>query len=302
VDAPDPHLAPAGSVVVPGPLASPWLFVHDDVRPHLHPVTTPAGHVLTCDAPADHPWHHALWFTIKYVDGDNFWEQMGGEGALRVVDGPTAADREAGPALASSIEWIRPDLSIALRETLTIAAQDHPDPAWSVVDLAITLVAERDVELDRTPYTTWGGYGGLTFRGRHDLTDTELRLADGTATAKLTGSRSPWVDLTGTMPDPGHHDRVATVGIALLDGRSPGERPVPWYGSTKSAVYGTDGWSNFLNAAFLWEGPLTLAAGEPLDFRYRVIAHDGTVDATALDAELARYRAALERDLGPDPS
>src|SRR5699024_5487896 len=31
-------------------------------RPHIHPVRTPAGHVLTRDAPDDHPWHHALWF------------------------------------------------------------------------------------------------------------------------------------------------------------------------------------------------------------------------------------------------
>jgi hypothetical protein len=295
VDHPDPHIAPAGSVPVPGPLASPWLFVHDDVRPHLHPVTTPAGHVLTCDAPADHPWHHGLWFTIKFVDGDNFWEQMGGEGDLRVVDGPTVVDTAAGPSLQASIEWIRPSSAVvALRETLTITPVAATDPAWSVVDLDITLVGERDAVLDRTPYTTWGGYGGLTFRGRADLVDSSFLLPDGTTAAKLVGDPHPWIDVTGTVPEPGHHDRSATVGFAILDGRSPGSRPVPWYGSTRSAVYGTDGWSNFLNAAFLWDGPLTLAAGSSLDFRYRVIAHDGEVEQAALDAELARYRATLD--------
>ena len=285
----DSKLAPAGSVLVPGPLASPWLFVHDDVRPHLHPVTTPAGHVLTCDAPADHPWHHALWFTIKYVDGDNFWEQMGGEGDLRVTSPPMVVDYEAGPTVFSTIEWVRPSAEVALVETLRITAVVPTDPSWSVVDLAVTLVAERDVVLDRTPYTTWGGYGGLTFRGRADLVDTTFLRPDGSTVPKLVGDRSPWVDVTGTVPDPGHHDRVVTVGLAILDGASPGERPVPWYGSTKSPVYGTDGWSNFLNAAFLWDGPMSVGAGEPLAFRYRVVVHDGAWPEDRCDSEWAQW-------------
>jgi hypothetical protein len=294
MDRPDPHLAPAGAVVVPGPLESPWLFVHDDPRPHLHPVTTPAGHVLTCDAPADHPWHHGLWFTIKFVDGDNFWEQAGGEGTLETRTADTV-EGAAGPALHAAIDWIRPDRSTALHEDLTVTAVEHPDPAWSVVDIAVTLVAERAVVLDRTPYTTWGGYGGLTFRGRPDLVETRFLLPDGSTAKKRTGDRGPWIDLTGTIPDPGHHTTVATVGLAMLDGTSPGDGPVPWYGSTRSAVYGSDGWSNFLNAAFLWDGPLELGADEPLPFRYRVIAHDGAATADALDAEHTRYRASVDR-------
>src|SRR5690606_39056033 len=116
-----------------------------------------------------------------------------------------------------------------------------------------------------------------TFRGRGDLVDSRFLLPDGSTTAKLVGDRWAWVDLTGTVSPSGGaaNAEPATVGIALLDGRSPGERPVPWYGSTRSPVYGTDGWSNFVNAAFLWDGPHTMAAGDALELRYRVIAHDG---------------------------
>lgn len=295
MEQPDPHLAPAGSTAVPGPLASPWLFVHDDPRPHLHPVTTPAGHVLTTDAPADHPWHHGLWFAIKFVDGDNYWEQMGGEGDLRVVGGPVAAEHPSGPGISADIDWVRPGTDeVVIEQALTLTAVDHDDPAWSVVDISVVLRTTRDRLLDRTPYTTWGGYGGLTFRGRSDLVDTRLLLADGSEAAKLTGTRSGWCDLTGTVPEPLHHGATATVGIAILDGHSPGERPVPWYGSTRSAVYGTDGWSNFLNAAFLWDGPMTIRSGVALELAYRVIAHDGPADPLALEAELARFRALLD--------
>ena len=62
-------------------------------RPFVHPLRTPAGHVLTRDAPDDHPWHHGLWFAIKYVDGDNFWEEMAPYGVLR-HDGPPDVDHQ----------------------------------------------------------------------------------------------------------------------------------------------------------------------------------------------------------------
>src|SRR6185369_6662053 len=64
-------------------------------RPFIHPLRTPAGHVLTRNAPDDHPWHHALWFAIKYVDGENFWEQAGGHGSLRVTAPPTVVETAA---------------------------------------------------------------------------------------------------------------------------------------------------------------------------------------------------------------
>ena len=57
------------------------------------------------DAPDDHPWHHGLWFTIKYVNGENFWETYDAYGVLRHVD-PT------------TIHWIRPD-----RETVVIVEE-----------------------------------------------------------------------------------------------------------------------------------------------------------------------------------
>src|SRR5688500_1768061 len=82
-----------------------WRYVHEDApKPYVHPLTTPLGTLLTRVSPADHPWHRGLWFAIKFVDGDNFWEEdAAGHGVQRQV-GPTR------------IEWVRPDGSIALHE------------------------------------------------------------------------------------------------------------------------------------------------------------------------------------------
>jgi hypothetical protein len=49
-------------------------FGADRNQPCFHPLALPGGRVLTVDAPADHRWHHGLWFSWKLIDGVNYWE------------------------------------------------------------------------------------------------------------------------------------------------------------------------------------------------------------------------------------
>ena len=242
-------------------------------RPFLHPVATPAGHVLTRDAPDDHPWHHGLWFTIKFVDGDNFWEEMAPYGVLR-HQGPPTVERITGGVVAvrGELHWIRPDReTVALVERRSLTHVPLGPDAYAI-DLETTLVPAAACRLDRTPFTTWGGYGGLSLRGAGDWTDTRLLIDDGTTHDRVLGTETAWCDLTGTPPGA---DGAVQAGVAVLD--HPGNRrhPVPFYASTRADTYGDEGWSNFLNAAFLWHEGMDLAAGEELRVRHRVIVHDG---------------------------
>ena len=240
-------------------------------RPFVHPLRTPSGDVLTRDAPDDHPWHHGLWFTIKYVDGDNFWEEYGDYGVLR-HDGPpsVATGADGRTTLAGELDWIRPDrTTVALREHRRLEHVPLGDGAYAL-DVATRLAPAADCVLDRTPYTTWGGYGGLTLRGRADWHDTRLLLADGVAAATARGERAPWCDLSGPVGPDG-----APAGVLVLDHPANPRHPTPWYASTRADTYGDEGWSNFCNAALLWHEPLAVAADRPLELRYRVVVHDG---------------------------
>ena len=231
-------------------------------RPHLHPVASPSGAVLTRDAPADHPWHHGLWFTIKFVNGENFWEEHDAYGVLRHVDDTT-------------VHWIRPDReTVVIVDHRTFTHVDIADDAYAI-DIDIRLTPQVDAVLDRTPFTTWGGYGGLSLRGRADWTDTRLLLADGSVHDRVLGVPSPWCDLSGRV-DGGE------AGILL----APAD-PTPWYGSTRNETYGDEGWSNFVNAAFLWDGPVEVAAGDTMPFRFRVVVHDGVWDVDRCASVLA---------------
>ena len=265
----------------------PWSAVWDAPRPFLHPVRSPSGAVLTADAPADHPWHHALWFAIKLVNGENFWEEYDAFGTLRTREVVELAG-SAGDAVRAEIDWVRPDgETVALTETRTLTRIDLGAEAYAI-DWCESLVPATDVELDRTPFTTWGGYGGLTLRGSPEWRDTELVLADGSRHDRLLGEPSEWCALQGIAPYPDGVDREC--GMVLADHPANPRFPTPWYGSNRADTYG-EGWANFLNAAFLWHEPLTVAAGTALELRHLVIVHDGPRAPEQIASDVAGWIA-----------
>jgi hypothetical protein len=260
-----------------------WRTHWDPPHPHVHPLRTPAGARLSCEAPADHPWHHALWFTIKFLNGENFWEEYGEFGIQRTRS--AEANRDVARA---EIDWIRPDgVTVAARELRHIVEVPLGEDAYAL-DWHVTLTPAVDTQLDRTPFTTWGGYGGLTLRGAPDWEDTQLFLPDGAARERVLGDRGEWCSLQGHAPRADGTRAVA--GVTILDHPENVRHPTPWYGSTRADTYG-EGWANFLNAALLWDEPLARAAGEPLDLRYRVVVHDGPRAPHQIEALLEAWTA-----------
>jgi hypothetical protein len=256
-----------------------WSYVWDHSRkPHLHPVATPAGHVLTRVEPADHPWQRGLWFSIKFVDGDNFWEEgFDPWGVIRHDGEPDVTPT----AVEGDVVWIRSDrTSVALRERRRWTHIPIDGDAYAI-DLDTTILAPEGAELDRSPFNgLWGGYSGITLRGRNDWRGTTLLLDDGSLVERVAPQASRWCDLTGTVDTDGG---PATVGLAILDHPGNLRHPALFYGSSKAPDYGDEGWTNFLNPSLLWEGPERLAAGQELHLRYRCIVHDGPWDAGRLE-------------------
>lgn len=242
-------------------------------KPHLHPVRTPSGYVLTQVEPADHPWQRGVWFVVKFVDGDNFWEEGDprGWGVQRHAAPPVTSDD--GRTVEGDLAWVRPDrTTVAVTEHRRLTHVELGDGAYAV-DWDVTLRAPGGAVLDRSPYNgTWGGYSGLAFRGRADWGDTRLLVDDGSEHDRVAPHRSRWCDLSS-----------AAGGVCVLDHPANPSHPVPFYATCRAGAGYGEGWSNTLYPAFLWDRPLRLDAGDDLRFRYRLAVHDGLWDAATAE-------------------
>jgi hypothetical protein len=252
-------------------------------KPYFHPLRTPAGHVLTLFEPHDHLWHRGLWFTIKFINGENFWEENCPHGTQRTLRPPAIIHHDSDVIeVVSEQEWLRPDPAQGgvFRERRRFVYRGGGEDAYCL-DFETHLAACADLLLDRTVYTTWGGYGGLVFRGSRNWQETRLLFSDGQTRQRPIGETATWCDLSGKL-DGG---AAQTGGIAILDDPYNPRHPTPWYGSV--------GPGHYFNAAFLFHEPMRVEKDQTLHFRYRVIVHDGIWDLARLAAEYERYTAAL---------
>lgn len=150
-------------------------------RPYAHPVCSLAGEVLTNFRPNDHPWHHALSFTITSLAGRNFWgggTYRSGEGYQDLKNQGTQHHVEwlsqTPEKLSHVIEW-RAGEEVLLREVRTLTARIESAQTWSLRWQA-ELVNVTGQALTCASYHSGEGlsgshYTGLQFRGARDLLD-----------------------------------------------------------------------------------------------------------------------------------
>ncbi len=256
-----------------------WRYVYGDKpKPYFHPLCTPAGHCLTLFEPHDHVWHRGLWYTFKFINGENFWEEIEPYGTQQTALPPSIAHAtNERIVLRSQLDWLRPDKQTAVfREERHIGYEPVDDESYAI-DFETTLAAEAELTLDRTPFTTWGGYGGLILRGTRNWQATCLLFPDGSTNDRPTGVPAVWCDLSGKL-DGGPEQ---TGGVAIFDHPDNPRHPAPWYGTT--------GPGHYINAAILFHEPMNVAAGQTLRFRYRVLVHDQIWDVPRLQAAYEQY-------------
>jgi len=185
-------------------------------RPYAHPVQTLKGERLTQFRPNDHPWHHALSFTLTSVSGHNFW----GGGSYRKEDGykyrqdqgtqqhDSWTERTAS-RIAHTLLWrTGADVEILLREERSLSFTAVSERAWSLRwQATLTNVSGRTLAVGHygSTYGLAGShYSGLQFRGTRDLLDehgdaTIGIFADGDrqGEAAVHGAPLTWMEWRG---------------------------------------------------------------------------------------------------------
>lgn len=272
-----------------------WRFRFDpakQTKPYFDPVCVAGGPSLTWARPPDHVWHYGLWFSWKYINGLNYWEEKGGRAEGETFwDPPMIETQPDGRAVISGTFGYRPSGSSAtplLRERRSIAISAPDTEGAYCMDWTQTFAAgDVPVTLDRTPLSSepggqaWGGYAGLSLRFAQSFSNVE--------TVASTVGRVPRdafgrLDVTAGAAEQDGFVGGRPYGIAMLSHPSNPRAPGDWYPIEGKSF-------SYLNAAFLLKSAYTLKVGETLTLRYRVQIHPERWSAEDLRLAIERYVA-----------
>ena len=245
-----------------------WQIVADPAqgKPYFHPLATPGGIVLTDLRPSDHPWHRGLWWSWKYINGPNYWEEDPETARSEASTELTAARLEphdGGSATLSFDLNYRPwQASPVLTERRIIQISSPTNGSYELL-WSSTFTPRIDAYLERTPPpdephgVAWGGYAGLSLRLNPKTRGWTFSNAQGlSGVAALHGHPSAWVKFSAGAGHP---------AITVFDDPRNPRYPCPWYVNQDMPYF---------SPALLFHAPMKLAAGEQLTLRYRIVITD----------------------------
>jgi len=255
-------------------------------KPYFHPLALADGTVLTALRPKDHPWHRGLWWSWKFINGLNYWEedrQTGqSQGQTELTNAATVPNADGSADMALQLAYHPPGAAPLLKELRTITISAPAADGSYYINWAATFTAlDKDLALERTPLASepngrpFGGYAGLSLRLAPTLkSGTFTNSQNATGVADTHGKPARWLDCSGA-------DLASKAGgVAVFDHPSNLHHPVSWF---------VDQNMPFMEPAPLFHAPLKLGAGQTLSMRYRLWIHPGTVTAETLEKEWTRY-------------
>jgi hypothetical protein len=273
-----------------------WRFSFDPKagKPYLHPVTVGNGPSLTNFKPEDHPWHYALWFSWKYINHVNYWEEnrVSGQaaGATRWSTPVIDARPDGSARITMQLTYTRPTGETDLTEARVLDVSAPALDGSYTIDWRMRFTAGKDgAVLDRTPMpgepngVINGGYAGLS-----------ARLAAAPATMTVIGTEGPVTDFRGDRARP---NAAAVAGNFSLDGRDIGgvailsdpaniAEKAPWYIIDNKRDF------RFICAAILAPAVRTIPPNGELALRYRVALRPTAWTREALVEAMRRWPVA----------
>ena len=263
-----------------------WRAVCDpkQPKPYIYPLATLGGVELTANSPADHPWHHSLWFAWKYINGVNYWEpeEKNGKRLSSTVIKSAKFHRrdDLSARVEMAIEYVPAGKPPVLRESRVLAfSAPRADGSYAIDWDATFTVGETEITLDRTPPRAGsGGYAGLSLRFPKGTTGWKFLTSEGArSAAEGNGQPARWADFYGPTK-PG-----AMAGIAVFDHPANPRYPTRWYLNEGHPYF---------SPALIYQEPMTLKSGATMRLRYRVLVHEGQGENPKLNAEFNRFAEA----------
>lgn len=271
----------------------------DAPRPHLHPVRTPSGTVVSDAAARDHTWHVGIGIGVQDVGGNNLWggrTYREGTGYTWSRDhGRIRHDSwltQAPGMLVESLTWLDADDASLLAETRTLRWSSCAAPvAGSILELstALTVAPGRDepVELGGpgSHGRTGGGYGGFFWR-LPACVDVDLRTpvahGEGSVHGSVPSTGATWLAWSARTRAPGPDGAPGaefTVAVTPIDAVTADD---PWF--VRVADYPGIG------SALAWSEPTVVTRDRAVHRGFRCLVADARVPDAEIGAALMPAR------------
>ncbi|MGC3947536.1 MAG: PmoA family protein [Chryseolinea sp.] len=299
------------SVLFNGKLLTAYCYFDSTEKPVLFPVKTLSGITVTRGYPVapregertDHPHHLGIWLNYESVNGLDFWnnstaiakEKLDHYGSIRHQKILSSSGKGDRANLSTSSQWVDHSGNVLVNEVtdfqFSVSGSDF------IIDRTSTLTGATDVEFKdvkdgmlairvsralEMPSKEAGSFvdahGQVTKVPAMDNSQvTGLYVnREGVQGDSVWGKRSEWAMLKGKE---GGKD----VAIIIIDHPSNPGYPTYWH----ARGYGLFA-ANPLGQKVFSKGKeeldLKLKKGEKVSFKYRIVIHEGSVDAKQTDA------------------
>jgi hypothetical protein len=269
-----------------------WRFCFDpkNGKPFFHPLTVAGGPPLTNFRPEDHPWHYGLWFSWKYINRVNYWEEDRQTGHAEGVTGWTQPKIKARPdgsaRIRMNLTYRHPSGRVDMmeRRELQISAPG-PDGSYSIDWRAHFTVGKEGALLDRTPLLgepdgkVNGGYAGLGIRLAGPPRALSMVCSTGLVTRFESDRARPAAAAVGCNFTQGATD---AGGIAILSDPANAGENAPWYLINSEKM-------RFACAAILAPKPLTVPAHGKLYLHYLIAVRPRAWTPETLQASAIKW-------------
>jgi len=295
------------TVLIGGKPFTTYYFGPDSPKPYMHPLRSAQGTVVTrgfpmrTDIPGeshDHPHHRGLFFAHGDINGVDFWGEAPPTKAQETANGvyyPTSGELPTGRTLFRKLDEAK---SSGQRGTLKaefeLVGPDHKaigsetqeytfrgDASTRVIDCTFTLTADKGVPLKIGDTKE----GTFAIRVATGLTKSQVKMLNSEGKVgeeQIWGKRANWVDYSGVVDG-------ESLGIAIFDNPANIKHPTYWH----ARDYGLFAVNPFGEHDFYHDpkrdGSVTIAVGQSLTLRYRVVIHHGDAAEAGVTEAYNRY-------------
>jgi len=267
-----------------------WTYRHDPAegKPYFHPLKTTNGTVFSELRPKDHPWHRGLWFSWKYINGVNYWEENRetgqSDGRTRLLSTERRIDDAQNVTIRQTLEYAPGEGAAAVLQESRRLVLSPPDASGNYrIDWTSDFHALEPLELSRTPILgepggkAYGGYAGLSIRVNKALTGGIFLTGAGEFHAEgIDNTTADWMIF----------ETGRAGSLLMMDHPGNLRSPTKWYVAPMMPYF---------SPALLFDAAHTMAAGERLSLNYRILVSPESITAKQA-ADLYRRWAQRETE------